>query len=156
MCMHVCVLDREGSRVVASRALVVVQTSVYPTGYRDCLTGFHEPLLLPKWCHISLKTVKANHQTKQNVKTKQTLTLLLSPQQQVVCSQSRWAGTLCWSNSTRTATGQGWERHGKETDLRYMLKWFSRAGKFCRPITNCSITFTKNMRSWDMEIHGMT
>jgi len=31
----VCVLDRKGSRVVARRALVVVQTSVYLTGYSD-------------------------------------------------------------------------------------------------------------------------
>ena len=31
----VCVLDRKASRVVARRALVVVQTSVYLTGYSD-------------------------------------------------------------------------------------------------------------------------
>ena len=37
VCVHVhacvCVLDRKGSRVVDRRALVVVQTSVYLTGY---------------------------------------------------------------------------------------------------------------------------
>ena len=47
-CVHVCVVDKEGSKVVASvtrgAVAVVVQTPVYLTGYNDCLTGFHEPL----------------------------------------------------------------------------------------------------------------
>ena len=42
---HVCVLDREGRWVVASRALVVVvQTAIYLTGYSDCATSFHAGL----------------------------------------------------------------------------------------------------------------
>ena len=43
----VCVLDREVSRVVASRALVVTQMAVHLTGYQNCLTGFCEPLSPP-------------------------------------------------------------------------------------------------------------
>ena len=37
--------------MVASRALVVVQTAMYLTGYSDRLTGFHEPLSPPYKCH---------------------------------------------------------------------------------------------------------
>ena len=47
VCACVCVLDGEGSWVSASRALIVVQAAVYPTGCSDCLTGFHEPLSPP-------------------------------------------------------------------------------------------------------------
>ena len=43
----VCVLDREVSRVVASRALVVTQMAVHLTSYQNCLTGFCEPLSPP-------------------------------------------------------------------------------------------------------------
>ena len=35
--MCVCVLDREGNRVFAIRALAVVETTVYLTGNSDCL-----------------------------------------------------------------------------------------------------------------------
>ena len=53
------VVDREGSRVVASitsRAVaVVVQTPVYLTGYSDCLPGFHEPLWTPYRYQAGLK-----------------------------------------------------------------------------------------------------
>ena len=55
--MCVCVLDREGSWAFASRALAVVFTAVYLTGYSDCLTGFHKPLLPPYGCHTGLKIV---------------------------------------------------------------------------------------------------
>ena len=67
VCVHVCVcvcacvpvhvLDKEGSRVVASRALVVVQTAVYLTGYSDCQIGFCELLLPPYRFHTGLKNV---------------------------------------------------------------------------------------------------
>ena len=38
----VLVLDREGSKVLSGRALVVVQLAVYLTGYNDYLTSLHE------------------------------------------------------------------------------------------------------------------
>ena len=47
VCVRVCVLDREVSRVVASRAPVVTQMAVHLTGYQNCLTGFCEPLSPP-------------------------------------------------------------------------------------------------------------
>ena len=47
--------------MVASRALVVVQTAMYLTGISDCLTGFHEPLSPPYKCHTSLKNVLHDH-----------------------------------------------------------------------------------------------
>ena len=53
-----CILDREGSRVFASRALVaVVQMVVYLTGYGDCLTGFREPLSPHHRCRTGLKNI---------------------------------------------------------------------------------------------------
>ena len=67
MCARVCVLDREGSMVVVSRALVVIQTAMYRTGYGDCLTGFLEPLSTSKKCDTvyrydtGLKNVYCNH-----------------------------------------------------------------------------------------------
>ena len=62
MCVCVCILDREGSRVFASGALVaVVQMVVYLTGYSDCLTGFHEPLLPHYRCLAGLKIVSRDH-----------------------------------------------------------------------------------------------
>ena len=49
--MHVraCVLDREGSKVFASTALVVlvVRTAMYLTIYNDYLTSLCEPLSSP-------------------------------------------------------------------------------------------------------------
>ena len=59
VCVCVCVLDREVSRVVASRALVVTQMAVHLTGYQNCLTGFCEPLSPPYIyrCHTSVKNV---------------------------------------------------------------------------------------------------
>ena len=53
VCVHACIracvcvyaLEGEGSRLVASRAFVVVYTIKYRTGYSDCLTGSHGPLL---------------------------------------------------------------------------------------------------------------
>ena len=56
-CVPVHVLDTEGSRVVARRALVVVETAVYVTGFSDCQIGFCEPLLPPYRCHTGLKNV---------------------------------------------------------------------------------------------------
>ena len=55
-CWYVCVyaLDGEGSWMFASTALEVVWTATYLTGYSDCLTGFHEPLLPHYRCHTSL------------------------------------------------------------------------------------------------------
>ena len=53
----VCILDRKGSRVFASRALVVVYMTVRPTSYSDCPIGFHELLLPPYRCYTSLKNV---------------------------------------------------------------------------------------------------
>ena len=49
-----CVLDREGSWVVASTAPEAVWTAVHLTGCSNDLTGFHEPLLQPHRCHIGL------------------------------------------------------------------------------------------------------
>ena len=64
VCVCVFVLNREGSCVFASRALVVVWTAVYLTAYSDCLTacsdcltGFREPLSPPYRCQIVLKEV---------------------------------------------------------------------------------------------------
>ena len=57
VCVCVCVVDREVSRVFASRALVTVQTAVYLTGYSDCLTDFSEPLSPPNKHHTGLKNV---------------------------------------------------------------------------------------------------
>ena len=57
VCVCVCVLDGEGSRVVAGAALVVVWTAVYLTSYSVCLTGFQEPLSPPYTCHTGLKNV---------------------------------------------------------------------------------------------------
>ena len=48
--MCICVLDGEGSRVVASRALVVVWKAMYLTSYSDWLAIFHEPLSPPCRC----------------------------------------------------------------------------------------------------------
>ena len=41
-----CVLDREGSRVFVSAALVVVLTVMYLTSYSDYLASFHEPFVI--------------------------------------------------------------------------------------------------------------
>ena len=59
VCVRVCVLDGEGNRVFASRALVVVSTdgSVSDGHYSDCLTGFRELLSLPCRCDTGLKNV---------------------------------------------------------------------------------------------------
>ena len=57
--VYVCVLDRKGNRVFASRTLLVVRTAVYLTGYSDWLTGFWEPLLLPYSCHTCLKNAQS-------------------------------------------------------------------------------------------------
>ena len=61
VCMHVCmcacVLDRDGSRVFASRALIVAQMTAYLTVYSDYLTGFREPLSSPYRHHTSLNNV---------------------------------------------------------------------------------------------------
>ena len=57
VCVCACVLDREGSKVFASRTPVVVYMAVYLTCYSDCLTGFQEPLLPPYRHHIGLKNV---------------------------------------------------------------------------------------------------
>ena len=61
--MCVCVLDREGSRVFASKALGVVKTAVHLTDDSDCLTAFHEPLLPTSGCHTSLKNAWHAHCT---------------------------------------------------------------------------------------------
>ena len=45
VCLCVCVLDGEGNRVFASRALVVL-VAVHLTGYNTFPTGFREPLSL--------------------------------------------------------------------------------------------------------------
>ena len=45
VCMHVGALDGEGSKVLASIALVVVLMAINLTSYSDCLTFFHDPLL---------------------------------------------------------------------------------------------------------------
>ena len=62
-CIRLCILDREGNRVFASRAQAVVQMVVYLTGFtfNDCLAGFHEPPLPPYSyrCHASLKKILA-------------------------------------------------------------------------------------------------
>ena len=46
-CACVCVLYWEESWVFACTDLVVAWTAVYPTGYSEYLTGFHEPLSTP-------------------------------------------------------------------------------------------------------------
>ena len=56
--MCVCVLDREGSRMFANRAVAAVQAAVYPTGYSNCLTSLCEP---PSICHTGLNNVRHNH-----------------------------------------------------------------------------------------------
>ena len=68
MRVYVCVLERKGNRVFASRTLVVVWTAVYLTGYSDWLTGFWEPLLLPYSCHTCLKNAKFSGQLNLDVK----------------------------------------------------------------------------------------
>ena len=50
--LSVCVVDGEGNRVFASRALAVpcrsyLQMAVYLTGYSACWTSFDAPLSLP-------------------------------------------------------------------------------------------------------------
>ena len=55
----VCVLDREGNMMLASRALVVVQTAVDQTLYSNCPTGCCEPLSPPYKCHTGLKKPSA-------------------------------------------------------------------------------------------------
>ena len=55
VCVCVCVLGKEGSRMFASRALLVEQTAVYLTGYCDCLPGILKPLLQPYKLYISQK-----------------------------------------------------------------------------------------------------
>ena len=63
VCMRACVcvcssnVDEEGSWVFTSRALAVVWTAMYLTGYFDYLTGFHEPLSPPYSRHMGLKNV---------------------------------------------------------------------------------------------------
>ena len=52
-----CVLEGEGNRVFAGRALVVVSIDGSISGYSDCLTGFCEPLSPPCRCHTGLKNV---------------------------------------------------------------------------------------------------
>ena len=63
VCMHAFmhVLQGKGSRVVASRALAVVQTALHLTSYSDCLTSFHEPLSPSYRHHSGLKNVKCDH-----------------------------------------------------------------------------------------------
>ena len=56
-----CVLDREGSWVFTSRALRVVLMAICLTGYTDCLTSFHEPLLPTCRCHMGLENVWCHH-----------------------------------------------------------------------------------------------
>ena len=51
----VCVLEGEGNRVFAGKALVVVSIDSSVSGYSDCLTGFCEPLSPPCRCHAGLK-----------------------------------------------------------------------------------------------------
>ena len=66
VCVCVSILDMEGSRVFASKALlaVKVQMAMYLTDYSDCLTSFHEPLSPPhRSCHTSLKIVLCNQCT---------------------------------------------------------------------------------------------
>ena len=60
VCVSMCVLDGERSRVVAGRA-VVLRAAVYLSGYHDCLTGFCEPLSPLYRCHIGLKIVWRHH-----------------------------------------------------------------------------------------------
>ena len=50
----VCILNREGSRVFVSTALVGVQTAMYLTGYSDYVTSFREPLSPLYRCHNGL------------------------------------------------------------------------------------------------------
>ena len=65
MCVCVFVCSRLG-REVGVYSLVVVQMTVYLTGYSNCLTGFREPLSLPYRCYTALKKKK---QKKSNVIT---------------------------------------------------------------------------------------
>ena len=61
--MCVCVLDRKGSRVFASKALGEVKTAMHLTRYNDCLTTFYEPLLPTFECHTSMKNAWHAHCT---------------------------------------------------------------------------------------------
>ena len=44
VCVRACVSEcgREWSRLITNRALALVQTAVYPTGYSDRLTAFRQ------------------------------------------------------------------------------------------------------------------
>ena len=55
VCVYVCVcvLDREWSRAVANRALVVVLMTMYLTGYSNCLLSVNHFA----FCHTSFKKV---------------------------------------------------------------------------------------------------
>ena len=57
VCACMCVLDGEGSMMVAiaSTVLVVIWMTVCLTGYSDHLTGLCEPLSPPYRCHTVLK-----------------------------------------------------------------------------------------------------
>ena len=58
VCVCVCVLNEEGNKVVASRAVEVAQTAAYLTGYSDCLTGFSESSMITVCTLHSLPAVK--------------------------------------------------------------------------------------------------
>ena len=65
VCVRVCVLDGEGSRVFAVRALLVLilKMLVCLTNlhYSYCLTSFREPLLPYFRCYTCLKNVLRDH-----------------------------------------------------------------------------------------------
>ena len=55
VCVRECVLDREGSWVVASTALAVAWMAMYLTSYSDYLTDFCEQLSPPYKCGTGLE-----------------------------------------------------------------------------------------------------
>ena len=57
VCVSACVLDRDGSKVFASRDLIVAGMTAYLTVYSYYLTGFRQPLSSPYRRHTSLNNV---------------------------------------------------------------------------------------------------
>ena len=56
-CVRACVCVFLGNMVLTSRALTVVRTAVYLTGYSDYLTSFCEQPSPPYTCHTGFKNI---------------------------------------------------------------------------------------------------
>ena len=71
VCVCVCVYFQggKGSKVFASRVLVVGQLVMYLTGYSDYLTCFRELFLTIYQCYTGFKNVKQDHWLQTRVYT---------------------------------------------------------------------------------------